>query len=246
MLQTAKSSKLQKPFQHTWNFCARFPKGGKTKTKMDDFARIHMHRLTCQRNTLPCAPSILKHCVSAEVCLLGHQWISRGFALRKVQYHQYTRSRKIHWTLITQEMRKNLEIDFFPRNVLWTFLWDPTEKRQYPKFPSLPPPPKKKFDVFADWVGLFEIYFRSSEMTDPRPCPRGWAYFRAPSCSTVTCQAQANNKLSAAKIDIFRGQRNITGIDTPSQQTSISHDQRSNYFLSGEIWIQCRRPNFAL
>ena len=48
----------------------------------------------------------LKHRVSAEVCLLGHQWISRGFTLRKIQYHQYTRSQKIHWTLITQEMRK--------------------------------------------------------------------------------------------------------------------------------------------
>ena len=25
---------------------------------------------------------------------------------------------------------------FFPRNILWTFLWDPTEKRQYPKSAS--------------------------------------------------------------------------------------------------------------
>ena len=54
---------------------------------------------------------------------------------------------------------------FFPRNVLWTFLWDTTEKRQYPKFPSPPSPPKN--DFFSDWVGLFEICFRSSEMTDP-------------------------------------------------------------------------------
>ena len=75
------------------------PKEAKRKQKWTTFARIH--RLACQRNTLPCAPSILKHRVSAEVCLLGHQWISRGFTLRKVQYHQYTRSRKIHWTLIT-------------------------------------------------------------------------------------------------------------------------------------------------
>ena len=34
---------------------------------------------------------------------------------------------------------------FFPRNVLWTFLWDPTEKRQYPKSP---PPQKKKLISF--------------------------------------------------------------------------------------------------
>ena len=72
--------------------------------------------------------------------LIGHQWISRGFTLRKVQYHQYTLSQKIHWTLITQELKEDLQIDFFPRNILWMFLWDPTEKRQYPKSH----PPQKK------------------------------------------------------------------------------------------------------
>ena len=119
-----------------------FLKEAKRRQKWTTFTRIHMHRLACQRNTLSCAPSILKHRVSAQVCLLGHQWISRGFTLRKVQYYQYKRSRKIHWTLITQELREDLQIDFFPGNVLWTFLWDHTKKRQYPKSPS---PPQKKF-----------------------------------------------------------------------------------------------------
>ena len=59
---------------------------------------------------------------------------------------------------------------------------------------SKSPPPKKEISFFSDWLGLFEICFRSSEMTDPRPCPRGWAYFRVPSCSTETCQAQTNSK----------------------------------------------------
>ena len=63
-----------------------FPKEAKRKQKWATFTRIHMHRLACQRNTLPCALSILNHRVSADVCLLGHQWISRGFTLRKVQY----------------------------------------------------------------------------------------------------------------------------------------------------------------
>ena len=107
---------------------------------MDDLHQDSHAILAWNRNTLPCALSILNHRISAEVCLLGHQWISRGFTLRKVQYRQYTRSQKIHWTLITQEMREDLQIDFFPRNALWMFLWDPTEKRQYPKSP----PPKKK------------------------------------------------------------------------------------------------------
>ena len=52
------------------------------KTKMDDLHQDSQKtRLAYQRNTLTCAPSILKHHVSAEVCLLGHQWISRGFYL---------------------------------------------------------------------------------------------------------------------------------------------------------------------
>ena len=180
-----------------------FQKEAKQKQIWTTFTRIHMHRLAWNRNTLPCALSILNYRISAEVCLLGHQWISRGFTLRKVQYHQYKRSQKIHWTLITQEMREDLQIDVFPRNVLWMFLSDPTEKRQYPK--SQPPPQKKKFDFFSDWASLFEICFRSSEMTDPRPCPRGWAYFRVPLCSTETCQAQtANNELQKS---IFLGIR---------------------------------------
>ena len=73
--------------------------------------------------------------------LIGTPVDFKRFYLEEVQYHQYTRSQKIHWTLITQEMRENLQIDFFPRNVLWMFLWDPTEKRQYPK--SQPPSQKK-------------------------------------------------------------------------------------------------------
>ena len=195
-----------------------FTKEGKRKQKWTTFARIH--RLACQWNSLPCAPSILKHRVSAEVCLLGHQWISRGFTLKTVQYHQYTRSRRIHWTLITQEMREDLQIDFSQETFFGRFFGTssfPTEKRQYPKSP---PPQKKKTSVFSDWVGLFEICFRSSEMTDPR----GWTYFRIPSRSTKICQAQTNKELSAANIDIFRGQRNITG-KTPKRLKDVSREK---------------------
>ena len=112
------------------------------------FARIHTHRLACQPNNLPCAPSILKHRVS-----LGHKWISRGFTLTRYLgkgFSTINRSRKIHWTLITQEMREDLQIDFFPRNVLWMFLWDPAVKHQYPKSP---PPPQKKKNRFLFGLG---------------------------------------------------------------------------------------------
>ena len=97
-------------------------------------------------------------------------------------------------------MREDLQIDFFPRNVLWMFLWDRTVKRQYPNPPT--PPPQKSIDFFLDWVGLLEICFRSSKMADLRPCRTGWAYFRALSRSMKTWQAQTNNKLTTAEIDI--------------------------------------------
>ena len=36
--------------------------------------------------------------------LIGTPVDFKRFYLEKVQYHQYTQSQKIHWTLITQEM----------------------------------------------------------------------------------------------------------------------------------------------
>ena len=89
---------------------------------------------------LPCAPSILKHRVSAEVCLLRHQWISRGFTLS--QYLE-----KVSVPSVYAKPKDSLDTDyrrnegrlanrFFSRNVIWMFLWDPTVKRQYPKSPS--------------------------------------------------------------------------------------------------------------
>ena len=176
-----------------------FLKEAKRKQKWMTFARIHTHRLACQRNNLPCAPSILKHHVSSKVCLLGHQWISRCFALTRYLGKGSVPSiyEKPKDSLDTYYPRNEgrLANRFFPRNVLWMFLWDPTVKHQYPKSP----PPKKKIDFFSDWVGLFEICCQSSIMTDPT----GWAYFEALSRSTKTCQAQINNKSSTAKIDIF-------------------------------------------
>ena len=87
------------------------------KTKTDDLHQDSQKtRLACQQNTLPCALSILKRHVSAEMCLSGHQWISRVFTLtqylEKGSLPSYMRSRKIHWILITQEMREDLQIDF--------------------------------------------------------------------------------------------------------------------------------------
>ena len=188
-----------------------------------------MHRLACQRNTLPCTPSILKNRVSAEVCLLRHWWILKGFTLRKVQYHQYKRSRKIHLTLITQEMREDLKIDF-SRETFFGRFFGTLPRTSVFKIPLPLPPPK--IDFFSDWVGLFETCFRSSKMTDPRSCPRGWAYFRVPSRSTKTCQAETNNKSSAAKIDIFQGSEKHNRTKHPSPNVNRTFLGKNGFFPS--------------
>ena len=221
-----------------------FLKKAKRKQKWMTFAMIQ--RLACKRNNLRCAPSILKHHVSAEVCLLGHQWISRGFTLT-----QYLGKGSVG--SISAKPKDSLDIDyprnegrlanqFFPRNLLWMFLWDPTVKRQYPK---PPPSPLQKVDFFSDWVGLFEICFRSSKMTDPRPCPTGWAYFKALSRSTKICQAQINNKLSTAKSIFFRGQRNITGQNAlfPNVYRTFL---RTTLVMTNSLTLPCIQPTLAL
>ena len=56
-------------------------------------------------------------------------WDTSGFqevllwlgTLGKVQYHQYKR---IHWTLITQEIRENLQIDFSQETFFGTLPWN--------------------------------------------------------------------------------------------------------------------------
>ena len=121
-----------------------FLKEAKGKQKWTTFARIH--RLACQRNTSPCAPSILKHRVSAEVCLLTHQWISRGFTLIEVQYHQYKRSQKVHWTLFNPRNVERLANRCFPEKRSLDVSLGPYQEMSV----SNPPPPQKK--SISSWI----------------------------------------------------------------------------------------------
>ena len=180
---------------------------------MDDLRQDSQKaRLAYQRNTLPCAPSILQHHVSAEVCLLGHQWISRGLTLAQYLEKGWVPSvyAKPKGSLDTDYPRNEgrLANRFFSRNVLWMFLWDPTVKRQYPKSPS----PPKKFDFCSDWVAYSKYAFDL-----PRWQIHGLVQQDGPILKLYRVQRRhaklkpTNNNLSTAKIDIFRGQRNITG-----------------------------------
>ena len=145
-----------------------FLKEAKRKQKWMAFARIH--KLACQRKNLPCAPSILKHHVSAEVCLLEHQWISRGFTLSRYLGKGSVPS-------IYAKPKDSLDTDYprnegrlanrFPKKRSLDVSLGPYRETSVSKIPLPPPPSPNEIDFFSDWVGLFEICFRSSKMTDP-------------------------------------------------------------------------------
>ena len=120
-----------------------FPKKAKWKQEWTTFARIH--RLAFQRNTLPCAATILKHRVSTEMCLLGHQWISKRFYLEKGSVPSIYAKPKDSLVI---DCLRNLQIDFSRETFFGRFFGTPsfpTEKRQYP---NSPPPKKKKTITF--------------------------------------------------------------------------------------------------
>ena len=108
-------------------------------------------------------------------------------------------------------MREDFQIDFFLKKPSLDVSLGPYRETSVSKIPL-----SQKIDFVSDWVGLFEICFLSSKMTDPRPCPTGWAYFRALSRSTKTCQAQTTTNYQLQNSIFLRGQRNITGQNTPS------------------------------
>ena len=135
-----------------------FLKETKRKQKWTTFARIH--RLACQQNTLLCAPSILKHCFSRSL-LIGTPVDFKRF--EKLSVPTINVRGKIHWTLITQEMREDLQIDFSRETLFGRFFFGTLPGASVSKIPL---PPKKNTDFFSNWIGLFEICFRSSKMID--------------------------------------------------------------------------------
>ena len=136
---------------------------------------------------------------------------------------------------------------FSPINVLWKFVWDPTSIQA-------PPPQKKKRknDFFSNWIGLFEIWFRSSKMTDPRSCPTGWSYLEI--YPVQRGHAQVNQQqIINCKNRYFLRVRETSQNETSPPQTSIGCflEEKLIYLASSLIILkQARhnswRPNFAL
>ena len=164
---------------------------------------------------------------------------------QKFAYWDTSRFQKVWETFSTNNRREgedSLDTDyprnegrpanrFFPRNVLWTFLWDPTEKRQYPTPPPRPAPPKWKNDFFSNWIGLFEICFRSSKMTDPRPSPTGWAYFEIYPVQRRHAKLKPTTNYQLQKSIFLKGQRNISEQNTSSSNVYRTFFWKKNWFV---------------
>ena len=122
-----------------------------------------------------------------------------------------------------------LENRFFPEKRSLDVSLGPYRETSVTK---IPPPQTKENRILSDWEGLFEICFRSSEMTDPRPCPRGWAYFRVPSRSTKTCYLSLNQQqIIGCKDRYFLGVRETSQDKTPPPQRSIGRFSGKNLFV---------------
>ena len=165
--------------------------GGKTKTKMDDLHQDSQTGLPTEYFAM-CFEHFEASCFNRSV-LIGTPVYFERFYLEKGSVPSiYTKS-KDSLDIDYPWNEGDLQIDFF---------WETFFRRFFGTYWEMS---VSKIVFFFDWVGLFEICFQSSDITDPRHCPRRWAYFRVPLHSTKACQGQTNNKLSTAKINTFKG-----------------------------------------
>ena len=143
---------------------------------------------------------------SAEVCLLGHQLISRD--LRNVQVPTLDAKGKDSFDNDYPRNEGRLANRFFPINVLWTFLWDPTSIQN-------PPPPKKKklflFELDRPIWNMLSIFQDDRSTT----LYNRMGLFRDLSRSTRTCQTEPTN-YQLQKSIFLKGQRNMSEQNTSS------------------------------
>ena len=181
-------------------FHAHFHKGGKTKTKMEDLGQDSHTGLPTEYFALCSEHFDEASCFSRSV-LIGTPVDFKRFCLEKGSVPSIYAKPKDLLDIDYPKNKGRLANRIFPekRSLDVSLGPSPSLSRNV----SIQNPPPKKIDFFSDWVGLFKICFRSSDMTDPQPRPRGWTYYRVPLRSMKICQVQTNNKLSTAKIDIF-------------------------------------------
>ena len=181
---------------------------------------------------------------------------------RKFAYWDTSRFQEVWETFSTYNRREGERFvgQWLPKK------WGKTRKSIFPdkrslevslgpyRYPNPPPPPqkKRKNDFFSNWIGLFEICFRSSKMTDPRPCPTGWSYLEI--YPVQRGHAQVNQQqIINCKNRYFLRVRETSQSKTPPPQTSTGCflEEKLIYLASSLIILkQARhnswRPNFAL
>ena len=148
-------------------------------------------------------------------------WLS---TLEKVQYHQHMKSRKIHWTLITEEMREGLQIDFsqetFFECFFGTLLWNISVQNP-------PPPPQKKKSIYFR-IGLayskYAFNLPRWEIQQDGPVLKLYRVQRRHAKFKSTTNHQLQNWY-------FLGIREISQDKTPSSQTSIGRFSEKGRFV---------------
>ena len=105
------------------------------------------------------------------------------------------------------KIREDSQIVFPQKRPFFGTPFHPSEIHQYLNIPQN----RFFFELDRPSRDMVSIFLRSMTRDKAHPGQQGWAFFRLALRLAKTCQAQTNNELSTAKIDIFRGRRNVTG-----------------------------------
>ena len=159
LVADGQQSKLLKPFQQSWHFYAQFPKGGKTRTKMDDLRQDSQTGLPTEYFAL-CSEHFEASCFSRSV-LIGTPVDFKRFYLEKVSVPSIHAKMKDSLDIVYPRNEARLANRFFLEKTFFGHFFG-----TLPRNVSIQIPPAKKINFFSDWVGLFEICFQSSQMTD--------------------------------------------------------------------------------
>ena len=140
---------------NSWHFYAHFPKGGKTKTKMDDLRQDSQTGLPTKYFAL-CSEHFKASCFSRSV-LIGTPVDFKRFYFEKGSVPSIYVEPKDSLTLDVDYPRNEERLAnwFFPEKRSLDVSLRPYRGTWVSKSPPPPPPQKKNNDFFPNWVGLY-------------------------------------------------------------------------------------------
>ena len=137
------------------DFCSRFPKRGKTKTKMDDLHHdSHAQTGLETKHVALCSEHFESSYFSRSV-LIGTPVDFWRFYLEEGSVPSIYTKPKDSLDIDYSRNKGRLVNLFFPQKPPLDVSLGPCRETSVSKIPA-PSPPKKKIDFFSDWVGLFE------------------------------------------------------------------------------------------